>query len=63
MYRLEGVGSTHHPDVPEAIDDVVEEVYWKLPDEALLQLFSPVEVRPNEGDGEEIGRASCRERV
>ena len=52
MYRLEGVGSTHHPDVPEAIDDVVEEVYWKLPDEALLQLFSPVEVRPNEGDGE-----------
>ncbi len=52
VYRLEGVDGTRKPDVPEAIDDVVEDVYWKLPDEARLQLFSPVEVHPNPGDGE-----------
>lgn len=51
MYRLVGVNNLQS-DEPEPIDDVVEEVYWKLPDEAHLQLFSPVEVRPDVGGGE-----------
>jgi uncharacterized membrane protein YgcG len=52
VYRLEGVDGSLKPGQPGPIDDVVEEVYWKLPDEANLRLFSPIEVRPKTGDGE-----------